>query len=357
MEASDRQADDRGSAVSKATVSLDPELLTGVQRAFERSLLGGDRRYTQRQAAELAGVSTERAQRLWQALGFAVDPDPGAVMFTDGDVQALRNIAALVSSGAVSPDMEVPAARSLGQSMSRLAEWQVSLLNTHLLDRLDTAYAGTAPAPAEIDEFVGTLLRDVLQLVEETQMFVWRRHLVATTERNIVRAREDATSRDLVVGFADMVGYTRLTSRIEADELSDLLEEFESAVTTVIAQGHGWVIKTVGDEVMFAAEDPVDGARIALALQESFGARPDAPELRVGLAWGPALARFGDLFGSVVNIAARLTGVARPGTILVDSTLADRLRASGEFEVRSIRNLRVKDFHRLRPSVLRAARS
>ncbi|MGV9744256.1 adenylate/guanylate cyclase domain-containing protein [Rhodococcus zopfii] len=357
MEASERQADDPGPAVPETTPSLGAESLAGVQRAFERSVLGGDRRYTQQQAAELAGVATERAQRLWQALGFAIDPDPDAVMFTDGDVQALRNISALVSSGAVAADMEMPAARSLGQSMSRLAEWQVSLLNTHILDRLDTAYAGTAPTEAEIDDFVGSLLQNVLQLVEQTQMFVWRRHLVATTERNIVSARGEATSRDLVVGFADMVGYTRLTRRIEADELSDLLEEFESAVATIIAQGRGWVIKTVGDEVMFAAEDPVDGARIALTLQESFGAREDAPDLRVGLAWGPALARFGDLFGSVVNIAARLTGVARPGTILVDSALADRLESSGEFEVRSIRNLRVKDFHRLRPSVLRAARS
>nr|WP_082900082.1 adenylate/guanylate cyclase domain-containing protein [Rhodococcus phenolicus] len=354
MEASEQRAGDPGTETT--VVMSGGESSARIQRAFERSLLGGDRCYTRQRAAELAGVSAERAQRLWQALGFAVDPDPGAVMFTDGDVQALRNIAALVSSGAVTPDMEVPAARSLGRSMSRLAEWQVSLLNSHLLDRLDAAYAGTDPTDAEVDAFVGSLLHDVLQMVEQTQMFVWRRHLVATTQRNIVRAGGEPASRDLVVGFADMVGYTRLTRRIEADELSDLLEEFESAVATVIAQRHGWVIKTVGDEVMFAAEDPADGARIALALQESFGAREDTPDLRVGLAWGPALARFGDLFGSVVNIAARLTGVARPGTVLVDSALADLLDTSGEFQVRSIRNLRVKDFHRLRPSVLRAAR-
>lgn len=356
MEDSDRQASADGSAAPEASVTRGADALAGVQRAFERSLLGGDRRYTQQQSAELAGVSVERAQRLWQALGFAVDPDPDAAMFTDGDVQALRNISALVVSGAVAPDMEVPAARSLGQSMSRLAEWEVSMLNTHLLDRLDSTYAGSRPTDAEVDDFVGALLHDVMQLVEQTQMFVWRRHLVATTERTVVRAGGEVASRDLVVGFADMVGYTRLTRRIAVDELSDLIEGFESAVATVIAQGRGWIIKTVGDEVMFAAEDPVDGARIALALQESFGAREDAPDLRVGLAWGPALARFGDLFGSVVNIAARLTGVARPGTILVDSELADRLDSSEEFQVRPVRNLRVKDFHRLRPSVLRAAR-
>lgn len=104
---------------------------------------------------------------------------------------------------------------------------------------------------------------------------------------------------------------------------------------------------------MFAAEDPADGARIALELQETFGASKDTPELRVGLAWGPVLARFGDLFGSVVNNAARLTGAARPGSILLDEKLAAELDPE-EFRIQPLRRLRVKDFRRSRPFVLRA---
>ncbi len=99
--------------------------------------------------------------------------------------------------------------------------------------------------------------------------------------------------------------------------------------------------------------DPADGARIALELQETFGASKDTPELRVGLAWGPVLARFGDLFGSVVNNAARLTGAARPGSILLDEKLAAELDPE-EFRIQPLRRLRVKDFRRSRPFVLRA---
>ncbi|WP_416062005.1 adenylate/guanylate cyclase domain-containing protein [Rhodococcus indonesiensis] len=334
---------------------LGNELLQAVQAELERTLLGGERRYTQKESAALAGVDYERAQRLWQALGFTVDPDPDARTFTDGDVAALRNIDAIVGSGALHPDLELAAARSLGQSMSRLAEWEVTLMNTHILDRLETEYTGASPSEEEIRSFVDGLLKQVLPLTENLQLYVWRRHLVATTGRNVVRAGGESAGRVLVVGFADMVGYTRLTRRIDADELNDLLEDFESTATGIVTQGGGWVIKTVGDEVMFAAEDPVDAARIALALQESSSSRPDAPDLRVGMAQGPVLARFGDMFGSAVNIAARLTGAARPGTVLIDSTLAGVLEGDEHFRLRPLRALRVKDFHRLRPSVLRPA--
>ncbi|MEV1133792.1 MULTISPECIES: adenylate/guanylate cyclase domain-containing protein [Rhodococcus] len=334
-----------------------PEVVATIRAELERTLLGV-RRYTLREVADLAGLEPTRVRQLWQALGFTVDPDPGAVMFTDGDLGALRNIAAILGSGAVDPSAEISAARSLGQSMSRLSEWQFALLSSHVVSQLSTAYgtASTPPEDEEIREFVDDILRRVANRAESLQGYMWRRHLVATTNRTAVRAQGDAQTRPLVVGFADMVGYTQLTRRIDADELNVLLDHFEAAVSGVITRHAGWVIKTVGDEVMFASEDAVDAARIALELQQAFAAFEDTPALRIGLASGPALARFGDLFGSVVNIAARLTGAARPGSVLVDEQLAEALEDHDEFRLHVVRNVRVKDFRHSRAYVLRPPR-
>lgn len=334
----------------------EPAALGVIQGEVERTLLGGPRRYTREQVAELAGVPLERAQRLWVSMGFAIDANPDAVMFTDGDAAALRALVAFVDGGAIAPDAAVAATRALGQSMSRLAEWQVAVLNSHLADELASAHAhADALDERALRTAVSTLTSELLPTVEALQSYVWRRHLAAATARRAGSVGEDATHRTLVVGFADMVGYTSLTRGLRVDELSSLLEEFESRTTAVITQGGGWVIKNVGDEVMFAAEHASDAARIALELQSS--ERSDGqPDLRVGLALGSVLVRFGDLFGEAVNIAARLTSAARPGTVLVDAELAAALAHDDEIALRSLRPMRVRGYARLRAFALRTPR-
>ncbi len=79
------------------------------------------------------------------------------------------------------------------------------------------------------------------------------------------------------------------------------------------------------------------------------------PELRVGLAWGPALARLGDVLGPVVNVASRLTSSARPGTVLVDRTLADGLARDEDLLLRRLRRTSVRGYSKLEPWVLRRA--
>lgn len=127
--------------------------------------------------------------------------------------------------------------------------------------------------------------------LQELQAYAWRRHLAAALDRSIGGGE---TVREMAVGFADMVGYTRLTRHLIADELSDLLETFETVTTAAIAGNGGRVIENVGDEVMFAAETAMVGARIGLDIQEVAAAQTrrgesgatTMPELRVGLAYG-----------------------------------------------------------------------
>jgi adenylate cyclase len=76
-------------------------------------------------------------------------------------------------------------------------------------------------------------------------------------------------------------------------------------------------IKTIGDAVMFVCPDPAPLLDTVLKLVEVVDTDNDFPRLRAGIASGMAVSRAGDWFGSPVNVASRVTGVARPGTVVV----------------------------------------
>jgi adenylate cyclase len=316
-----------------------------LQQRLERVLLGGRRKYTRLEVAEKAGVPEDRSRRLWRALGFATVGDD-EVVFTDADVEAMRTADQLVQSGLVDPGVEVSVTRALGQHLSRLAEWQVDMLW-----ELIEAQPELGRSERQIARFVERLLPEL----EQVQNFVWRRHLAAYAGRAFAAADEHLETRTEVVGFVDMVGYTRLTRQIDEEELSRVLDAFETLATEVIAEHHGRVVKMIGDEVLFVADSPVDAAEIALALTERTSADDSLPAVRAGMASGRILSRFGDVYGSVVNLAARLTSVARPGTILVDRELAAELADEEKYEIRLRRPVTVRGYNRLRPAALRRA--
>ena len=103
---------------------------------LERIVLGGARRYTRVEVEERSGVARGRNARLWRALGFA-DVDDDDVVFTDCDIEALTLIDGLVGSGLIDQTIEAAAARAAGQSLSRLAEWEIGLLNDYVVSRVE----------------------------------------------------------------------------------------------------------------------------------------------------------------------------------------------------------------------------
>ncbi|PPK61095.1 adenylate cyclase regulatory domain-containing protein [Actinokineospora auranticolor] len=307
----------------------------------ERVLLGGERRYTRAQVCAKAGVPLERATTLWRALGFATVADD-EVVFTDSDVEALRVTYELISAGVLEPDMATATARLLGQHLSRLAEWQV-----HVLRDVLAANPQLLDDDRQLTRFVEALLPDL----ERLQAFVWRRHLAAYAGRAL--ATEDLETRDQVVGFADMVGFTTRTRHADEDELARLIDRFDTTTAEVVADNHGRIVKMLGDEVLFVADHPTHGAEIALALLERAEGDPVLPPLRAGLAYGRVLNRYGDVYGSVVNIASRLTATAKPGTVLTDRGLATALSDSADFTLRTRRPISVRGYNRLHHAVLR----
>src|ERR1044072_2432111 len=122
--------------------------------------------------------------------------------------------------------------------------------------------------------------------LEQLQDFVWRRQLAAYSVRMLVASDEEIEERRQVVGFADMVGFTSLTRRSTETELVAVVDRFDAIAAEVVAHNHGRVVKMLGDEVLFVADSPADGAEIALTLLELAEATPGVPSLRAGLALG-----------------------------------------------------------------------
>jgi adenylate cyclase len=312
-----------------------------LHKDFEQALLGGERKFTRVQVSERAGISIERAEQMWHALGFATVPDD-EIAFTDGDVEALRLVAALEDDGFIDPAVESSLARKLGQTQSRLASWQSAMF---------LGLLGRSKLSGDDAIEVAALL---LPAMERLQTYVWRRHLAAAAGRAV--AGSDELARGVrVVGFADIVSYTRLTRRLTETELGQLIERFEGVAADVIALNGGRVIKSIGDEVLFVADTPAQGAAIALALQEKVAEVEELPELRIGLAYGSVLIRLGDIYGEVVNLASRLTSEAKPGRVLADRELAAALDGHPAYRLRKLRRVSVRGYSHLTPYAVQRA--
>lgn len=282
--------------------------------------------------------------RLWRSLGF---PEVGEddARFTDSDIDAARSLARLAAIGLVDPGVQEAVARATAQSTSQLAEWQVGMLRRILEAR------AADPTPEQALQ----LARDTLPILEHLQIYVWRRHLAATVERMLMHPDSGgprADTEELTVGFADMVGFTRTTRQRSVAQLGELIERFGAATTEVIAEGGGRLVKTVGDEVLFVTDTVATGAAIALALRDRVRTEDALPLLRIGLAAGPVLAHYGDVYGEVVNIAARLTSSAKPDTVLVDRDVATALEDDPRFRLRRLKAITVRGYRRLHPWAL-----
>ena len=334
---------DPDAAVAEFTAELDIARL--VERA-EAMLLGGPSRYTRAQVAELAGLDLDRTIKLWRALGFARVADDD-VAFGDMDVQSLSRVESLRDAGIADEELVLAWTRVLGQTFSRLASGQGQLILEMLAARPDLL---------ESEESVLALFEYLVPTMEQLQSYVWRRQFVAYFNRVALQAAGDrrvSTIVGMAVGFADMAGFTTLTRQATEAELRELLDAFETAASEAVAAQRGRIVKTIGDEVLFVADTPEQAAEIALTLLATAEQDERLPPLRIGLAAGEVVTRLGDVYGSTVNIASRLTGLCRPGWVLVDREMARALRDGEGYALKARRPEAVRGFAHLQQWRLR----
>lgn len=297
----------------------------------------------------MTGVSMEFAERLWRAFGYP-QPADDAIAFTEGDISALLRIRKLMDAGVFDEDHVIRMVRAVGQTMARLAEWQVGILVG------DFAEVQDSPSPESVRaivELVETHIGDLEPLIAHA----WRRQLAASGARamTLTVAEDEAVPirTHLVVGFADMVSFTQTSRRMDEGGLARMVESFEETTADLIAAKGGRLVKTLGDEVLFSAEAARAGCEIALGIGEAVAAHANIPDVRVGVAYGPVLPLMGDVFGTTVNLAARLTSIARPGSVLIDAGLAAELDGSAGYEVQRLVRRPARGLGLIQPYVLR----
>jgi adenylate cyclase len=309
-----------------------------VIEALTALLLGQAPNLTRLDVAKKTGLPPEVNSARWRALGFpeAADDD---IAFTKADLDALKITESLIEHGFIERDNEEAFIRTVGRTFARLADWQVRAMLRPLID----------PEHGPVSSKDVKELGEVLKLSSKVQDYVWRRHLVAAASRQVLQTTVSAEAEPACVGFVDIVGYTTRSRSMTSQELADLVERFESVVTDLITEHSGRVVKTIGDEIFFMLDEPVEAAWLGVELAEQHVHDATFPQVRVGMAHGDVLNRLGDVFGPVVNMASRLTSVARPGRVVVDDALAREVREEPGLRVRRMRRVNIKGFQTVEP--------
>jgi adenylate cyclase len=291
-------------------------------------IVGDDGVYVSaRQICDETGIDLELLEAIQRAMGLPRADDPDAVVHLRADSQAAANAKVFIDMG-LSREQVIAVSRVLGQGLAQAAAVMRRVVLEAVIQpgatelQLAQAYEGVV---RQFSPLLGPLLHDMLRM-----------QLRRTLETEAVSVAERAAgtvpgARNIAVAFADLVGFTKLGEALPPEELEGLASRLSDLAHDVVAPPVRF-IKTIGDAVMFVSTDPVALVRTALALVTAAEKYDDFPQLRVGLASGLAVSRAGDWFGSPVNVASRVTDVARPGTVLVSESARDAITSADGFD-------------------------
>jgi adenylate cyclase len=279
----------------------------------ERGVAGDGARYTPREIAELSEAELDLLQRASSALGLPY-PDPDERVLNENDLEAARRVKAFLDAG-LPEDGILQVARTIGMATSRIADANRELIRRTLMRPGDTErdLALRFAAAAE----------HMLPIFEPTLLYAARAHLLEQIRRDVIgtadlESGEMGATSDFSVCFADLVGFTKLGEEIAPEELGHVAGRLEELANEV-AESPVRLVKTIGDAAMLVSAEAEPMVEAALRLIEAAEeAGEDFPRIRAGIAFGPVLLRSGDYYGRPVNLASRITGVARPGSVLVD---------------------------------------
>ncbi|MEZ0366278.1 adenylate/guanylate cyclase domain-containing protein [Mycobacterium sp. pUA109] len=293
-----------------------------------RRIIGDDGSYVSaREISEHYGVDLELLQRIQRAIGLAQVDDPDAAVHLRADGEAAAHAQKFLELG-LQPEHLVQVVRVLAEGLSHAAEvMRFTALATILqpgATELQIAQASQALI-SQVAPLLGPWITDMLFMHLRHQM---ETEAVTASERAAGTALPGA--RQVSIAFADLVGFTRLGEVVPPEDLEQLANRLADRARDVAVPPVRF-IKTIGDAVMFVCTEPAPLLDAVLKLVEATDSDADFPRLRAGVAAGPAVSRAGDWFGSPVNLASRVTGVARPGAVLVTETVREALGATGGF--------------------------
>jgi class 3 adenylate cyclase len=162
-------------------------------------------------------------------------------------------------------------------------------------------------------------------------------------------AGREVDEQPLAIGFSDLRGFTSYTAERGDRDAFRLASRFVDLVSRHVSEGGGTVLKTYGDGVMTSYETADGALRCAVAMQKALSAYNESHEEEplsagIGLSWGTVIHTGDDVFGHAVNLAKRISDIAKGGQVLVTDALSTKrgdesgflLRNLGEHDVKGL---------------------
>lgn len=310
----------------KAAIDEDRLPLLLVER-----VLGG--KYTAREVARRTGLPASQMLRIRRLLGLP-EPAPEDRVFGEEEVKAAKSISLFLELG-LDEEAIAEITRVLGEGMARLAAATAASFVEAFLEPGDSEDA--------VAERFSALAEQMVPALDPVLCAAYKQHLAESVRRGMLgRAEREAgaagRAEEVTVCFVDMVGFTRLGAQIEPQELGSMASRLAGLATDLIVPPVR-LIKTIGDAAMYVSPEPAPLVSVALSLLDA-AHEADLPTLRAGVARGTALERAGDFYGHAVNLASRVTGVARPGSVLCTQEIRDA--APDDFDWSFARRHRLK---------------
>lgn len=305
--------------------------------------LGSSGAHTLTAVARAAKLDTQFVRALLQAMG-RPSSAPRQRAFSDEDIEVARLVRSFIDAGLPRAEL-LEVARVLSLGMSHTADAVRRAVGDALLSPGDSQFT-IGLRYAEAVERLGPSVAPLLA----SEFRAHLRHGLRTqtiTEAERRAGKLDGT-REVAVAFADLVDYTRLGESLPPEDVGRIAGRLvqictQETVTPVT------LVKTIGDAAMFVSpetEPLIDTLEAVLRRveQEDHG----FPSVRVGIAYGPAINRAGDWFGSAVNLASRTTDAAKPGRLLATEEIQLRVPDRDWKRTRRLRALKgISDRQRL----------
>lgn len=325
--------------------------LAEIRRAHESGQLAGyvqgmfappEGRYTLEQAARDAGIEEAMIERIYMSLGLST---LSLDSIGEEDMEMIRYLGAMLGVG-MPVEVLMQLARVYGQTMAQIADAEVRLIHLYVHEPM----MREGVPGQQMAEAMEGLASELLPFAAPFMRYLHGRFLGHFIEQDVIGHMEAELSSGLpeeqgrmriVLAFADLAGYTRLTEERGDEEAVGVVERFVEAVERSLPID-ARVIKTLGDEVMVVGADAAGLARWAVAFQQEIPTHEPRP--RIGIHYGEAIYRDGDYYGRDVNQAARVVARAAGGEVLVTRPIVDSAAGLDELRFELIGEIGLKGF-------------
>jgi adenylate cyclase len=307
----------------KRAVEEDRLVLLPVERVFEE----GTERYTAQEIAACAGLEDDFLVRLMRALGAPI-PAGEERVYGEADLEAAKRAKLFLDAG-LPEDGVLDTSRIIGISMANLADANRDLVGE--------VFTEPGVDERELAQRYAAAAQTMSPLLGETLLHAYRIHLREAIRQAVISEAELAEGRlsgsdEVTIAFADLVGFTRLGESLEIEQIGELTGRLFTLASEA-ARPPVRLVKMIGDAAMFSSRETVPLLDSVVGLVDAAG-NEELPSLRAGVAHGQALSRGGDWYGRPVNLAARITGFARPDTVVVAQDVMDAVESADENDFR-----------------------